>query len=92
MSLYCILFIVLDILEVQVGKFLYCLMKLVEHLSNGELDCILTLYLQDQALSVVAAYGSSKDITVYTNIGLKPDQIFIVGKTSKKQQAIAQVS
>ncbi|KAK4309749.1 hypothetical protein Pmani_018626 [Petrolisthes manimaculis] len=47
--------------------------------------------MQDQALSVVAAYGSSKDITVYTSIGLKPDQIFIVGKTSKKQQALAQV-
>lgn len=56
------------------------------------MDCKLIVNLQDQALSVVAAYGSSKDITVYTNIGLKPDQIFIVGKTSKKQQALAQVS
>lgn len=38
-----------------------------------------------------AAYGSSKDIAVYTAVGLKPDRIYIVGKASKKQQAMAQV-
>ena len=34
-----------------------------------------------------AGYGSSKDIAMYASIGLKPEQIHIVGKTSKKQQA-----
>lgn len=38
-----------------------------------------------------AAYGSSKDISVYSSVGLKPDQIFIVGKVSKKHHAQAQV-
>lgn len=47
--------------------------------------------IQDHALQIVAAYGSSKDIAVYSNINLKPEQIYIVGKTSKKQQANAQV-
>ena len=31
------------------------------------------------------AYGSSKDISVYSGLGLRPDQIYIVGKSSKKQ-------
>jgi len=35
------------------------------------------------------AYGSEKDISVYTAINLKPSQIFIIGKTSKKNQALA---
>lgn len=38
-----------------------------------------------------SAYGSSKDISVYSSIGLKPKQIFIVGKASKKQQALATI-
>ncbi|KAG1678718.1 Protein retinal degeneration B [Nymphon striatum] len=42
-------------------------------------------------LKVHAGYGSSKDIQMYASLGLKPDQIFIVGKTSKKQQSQAQV-
>lgn len=33
-----------------------------------------------------AAYGSSKDISVYNSIGLTQKQIYIVGKASKKQQ------
>lgn len=37
------------------------------------------------------AYGSSKDISVYTSIGLKPKQIFIVGKVSKKHHSQATV-
>lgn len=37
------------------------------------------------------AYGSCKDISVYTSINLKPNQIFIVGKVPKKQQALATV-
>ncbi|XP_045127111.1 protein retinal degeneration B-like isoform X5 [Portunus trituberculatus] len=47
--------------------------------------------IQDHALQIGAAYGSAKDIAVYSSIGLKPEQIFIVGKASKKQQANAQV-
>ncbi|XP_071529993.1 protein retinal degeneration B isoform X3 [Panulirus ornatus] len=47
--------------------------------------------IQDHALMVMAAYGSSKDITVYSSIGLKAEQIYIVGKASKKQQTSAQV-
>jgi len=39
-----------------------------------------------------AAYGSSKDISVYQSIGLKADQIYIVGKVSKKQYSMANVS
>lgn len=49
------------------------------------------LLLQDHAISLMAAYGSSKDINVYSSIGLKPEQIYIVGKASKKQQANSQV-
>lgn len=43
-----------------------------------------TAYLNDliinHGVQIHAAYGSSKDIIVYTNIGLKQKQIFIVGK------------
>ncbi len=38
---------------------------------------------------VHCAYGSSKDVAVYTGLGLRQDQIYIVGKASKKQQATA---
>ena len=31
-----------------------------------------------------AAYGSQKDVAVYQAIDLQPEQIFIVGKASKK--------
>lgn len=37
------------------------------------------------------AYGSSKDISVYTAVNLKPNQIFIVGKVSKKLHPLATV-
>ncbi|ROT85585.1 Protein retinal degeneration B [Penaeus vannamei] len=47
--------------------------------------------IQDHAIVIVAAYGSSKDIAVYNSIGLKTGQIYIVGKASKKQHANAQV-
>ncbi|CAN8016717.1 unnamed protein product [Ixodes persulcatus] len=36
-----------------------------------------------------AAYGSAKDIAVYSALGLTKDQIFIVGKVSKKQYSQA---
>ncbi|KAJ6636313.1 Protein retinal degeneration B, partial [Pseudolycoriella hygida] len=52
-----------------------------------------TAYLNDLIAShdvlIHAAYGSNKDINVYTNIGMKPHQIYIVGKVSKKLQPFA---
>lgn len=36
-----------------------------------------------------AAYGSSKDIAVYKELDMKVDQIYIVGKISKKLQSFA---
>ncbi|XP_063951970.1 protein retinal degeneration B-like [Lytechinus pictus] len=48
--------------------------------------------LVDQSKLVIhAAYGSSKDIPIYCSIGLKPTQIYIVGKVSKKYQSQAVV-
>uniref|UniRef100_A0A3Q2PRR2 Phosphatidylinositol transfer protein membrane associated 2 n=1 Tax=Fundulus heteroclitus TaxID=8078 RepID=A0A3Q2PRR2_FUNHE len=35
---------------------------------------------------ISAGYGSTKDISVYTSIGLSPSQIYIVGRPSKKMQ------
>ncbi|XP_071789761.1 membrane-associated phosphatidylinositol transfer protein 1-like isoform X2 [Asterias amurensis] len=47
--------------------------------------------LTEQAKMVIhAAYGSSKDIWVYSTVGLQPSQIYIVGKVSKKYQSHAQ--
>ncbi|KAF6206087.1 hypothetical protein GE061_017312 [Apolygus lucorum] len=40
--------------------------------------------MQDHGVLIHAAYGSSKDISVYSSIGLRSNQIFIVGKVSKK--------
>uniref|UniRef100_T1GQZ7 DDHD domain-containing protein n=1 Tax=Megaselia scalaris TaxID=36166 RepID=T1GQZ7_MEGSC len=36
--------------------------------------------VQNHCILINAAYGSSKDIAVYQNVGLKPSQIYIVGK------------
>lgn len=47
--------------------------------------------IQNHGVIIHAAYGSAKDITVYTNVGLRPKQIYIVGKASKKQQSQATV-
>jgi len=38
---------------------------------------------------VHCAYGSSKDINVYSSLGLQANQIYIVGKVGKKQQNAA---
>ena len=40
---------------------------------------------QEQSVVFHAGYGSSKDISVYSSVGLKPNSIHIVGKLSKKQ-------
>ncbi|KAM4616575.1 membrane-associated phosphatidylinositol transfer protein 2-like isoform 1-T1 [Polymixia lowei] len=43
--------------------------------------------LTEQAhMKIFAGYGSTKDISVYTAIGLPPSQIYIVGRPSKKMQ------
>ncbi|XP_021694919.1 protein retinal degeneration B isoform X2 [Aedes aegypti] len=55
----------------------------------GHKAAYLNNLIQNHGLVVHIAYGSSKDISVYTNIGLKPKQIFIVGKVSKKLQPLA---
>lgn len=47
--------------------------------------------IQDHNVVVHAAYGSNKDISVYNSIGLRPHEIFIVGKVSKKHQTSATV-
>ncbi|KAF5282248.1 hypothetical protein FQR65_LT14380 [Abscondita terminalis] len=52
----------------------------------GHKAAYLNNLVQNHGVIIHSAYGSSKDISVYTSIGLKPKQIYIVGKTSKKQQ------
>lgn len=46
----------------------------------GHKTAYLNNLVQNHGISIVAAYGSSKDITVYANVGLRSEQIFIVGK------------
>lgn len=46
----------------------------------GHKAAYLNNLIQNHGIEVHACYGSSKDISVYTSIGLKPKQIFIVGK------------
>uniref|UniRef100_A0A8C6LDM2 Phosphatidylinositol transfer protein membrane associated 2 n=1 Tax=Nothobranchius furzeri TaxID=105023 RepID=A0A8C6LDM2_NOTFU len=42
--------------------------------------------ISEAHMRIFAAYGSTKDISVYTSIGLPPSQIYIVGRPSKKMQ------
>uniref|UniRef100_A0A8C7Z630 Phosphatidylinositol transfer protein membrane associated 2 n=1 Tax=Oryzias sinensis TaxID=183150 RepID=A0A8C7Z630_9TELE len=42
--------------------------------------------ISEAHMRICAAYGSSKDISVYTSIGLPPSQIYIVGRPTKKMQ------
>ncbi|TMW50269.1 hypothetical protein DOY81_004650 [Sarcophaga bullata] len=57
----------------------------------GHKTAYLNNLVQNHGISIMAAYGSSKDISVYTNVGMRPEQIFIVGKVSKKLQSNATV-
>lgn len=57
----------------------------------GHKTAYLNNLIQNHGVIVHLAYGSSKDISVYTNIGLKAKQIYIVGKVSKKLQPMATV-
>lgn len=50
----------------------------------------LKMLVNEVGLDLRAAYGSSKDIGVYASVGLKPENIYIVGKISRKQQGMAQ--
>lgn len=43
-------------------------------------------------MKIFAGYGSTKDISVYTSIGLPASQIYIVGRPSKKMQHQCQVA
>ncbi|XP_059850552.1 membrane-associated phosphatidylinositol transfer protein 2 isoform X3 [Hypanus sabinus] len=42
--------------------------------------------VHDVSVKVHAAYGSTKDISVYASLGLSPSQIYIVGRPAKKYQ------
>lgn len=42
-------------------------------------------------IKISAAYGSTKDISVYNVLGLPASQIFIVGRSTKKYQTQCQV-
>ncbi|XP_066591659.1 protein retinal degeneration B isoform X3 [Prorops nasuta] len=57
----------------------------------GHKAAYLNNLVQDHGLVIHHAYGSSKDISVYTAINLKPNEIFIIGKVSKKHQALATI-
>ncbi|XP_037835509.1 membrane-associated phosphatidylinositol transfer protein 2 isoform X1 [Kryptolebias marmoratus] len=42
--------------------------------------------ISEAHMRIFAAYGSNKDISIYTSIGLPPSQIYIVGRLTKKMQ------
>uniref|UniRef100_A0A8C9Y1Z9 Phosphatidylinositol transfer protein membrane associated 2 n=1 Tax=Sander lucioperca TaxID=283035 RepID=A0A8C9Y1Z9_SANLU len=42
--------------------------------------------LTEVHMKIFAGYGSTKDISVYTSVGIPPSQIYIVGRPSKKMQ------
>uniref|UniRef100_A0A8B9GY64 LNS2/PITP domain-containing protein n=1 Tax=Astyanax mexicanus TaxID=7994 RepID=A0A8B9GY64_ASTMX len=48
--------------------------------------------MQECHIKINSAYGSMKDISVYSMLGLSPGQIYIVGRPSKKYQNQCQVS
>jgi hypothetical protein len=41
--------------------------------------------ISEHEIVIHAAYGSSKDIKVYSSLGLKSDQIFTIGTPSRRQ-------
>uniref|UniRef100_A0A0X3PDS7 DDHD domain-containing protein n=1 Tax=Schistocephalus solidus TaxID=70667 RepID=A0A0X3PDS7_SCHSO len=46
---------------------------------------LLTALVQQAHLHVHCAYGSSKDVPLYRSLGLQPNQIFAIGKISRRQ-------
>ncbi|XP_017880824.1 protein retinal degeneration B isoform X2 [Ceratina calcarata] len=57
----------------------------------GHKAAYLNKLVQEHGVIIHHAYGSSKDISVYSAINLKPNQIFIIGKVSKKHHALATI-
>ena len=45
--------------------------------------------MQEQEIVIHAAYGSSKDINVYSSLGLKNEQMYIIGKPSRRQSQLS---
>lgn len=75
-------------------NFPHGLIYFVDGLSRSPLEHkaeYLKNLVQEHGIVIHAAYGSSKDISVYTSIGLRPKQIYIVGKVSKKLYSQATV-
>lgn len=58
----------------------------------GHKTAYLNNLIQNHSVSINAAYGSSKDIGVYTNIGLKAKQIYIVGKVCTNRLLLKTIS
>lgn len=52
---------------------------------------LLTGFLTQVELNIVAGYGSPKDVAVYAALGLSPSQTYIVGRAVRKLQAQCQV-
>lgn len=62
-------------------------------LEEARIENFSSSFLRFQAhMKIFAGYGSTKDISVYTSIGLPSSQIYIVGRPSKKMQHQCQVS
>lgn len=61
--------------------------------SMGSLPVLtLCFFLSPQLhMRIHAAYGSTKDISVYSSISLPPTHIYIVGRPTKKLQSQCQV-
>ncbi|KAG7188206.1 hypothetical protein KM043_016080 [Ampulex compressa] len=57
----------------------------------GHKAAYLNRLVQEHGMIIHHAYGSSKDISVYTAINLKPNQIFIIGKVPKKHHSMATI-
>ncbi|CAH1098537.1 unnamed protein product [Psylliodes chrysocephalus] len=57
----------------------------------GHKAAYLNNLIESHGVVIHSAYGSAKDITVYTSLGLKPKQIYIIGKATKKQQSQATI-
>ena len=73
------------VIKLRISRLCLGLVSFADGLSTdplGHKAAYLNNLIQNHGLVVHACYGSSKDISVYTSIGLKPKQIFIVGKVS----------
>ncbi|KZC13276.1 Protein retinal degeneration B [Dufourea novaeangliae] len=57
----------------------------------GHKAAYLNRLVQEHGVIIHHAYGSSKDISVYTAINLKPSEIFIIGKVPKKHHVLATI-